>query len=174
MKPHTEPFIGAKFDNDIWGFYRRKIWQRYEYFFQRQSRSKTILYQNLLVCIHSYSSTHFILKNFLTRLKNFFSWNCIPTPFAGNIWQRHDYFFHKQFSLKTILFQNLLACIQSYSSTHFIWTSSLLDWKIFFVKWHTDTFWGQNLTTTWVLFSWTTQIKSSLCFKTTRMHTLLL
>ena len=33
MKLHTVPFIGAKFDNDIWDFYRRKIWRRHEYFF---------------------------------------------------------------------------------------------------------------------------------------------
>ena len=62
------------------------------------------------------------------------------------------------------LFQNLIGCINSYSSTHFIWTSSWLDLKTFFVKLLTDTFWGQKLTTTWVLFSWTNQIKKILLF----------
>ena len=60
VKLHTETFIGAIFDNDFCDFYRRKIWQRHEYFLYRQPRSITILFQNLLVCIHPYSSPQFI------------------------------------------------------------------------------------------------------------------
>ena len=45
---------------------------------------------------------------------------------------------------KHFLFQNLLGCIHSYSSPRFIWTSSRLDWKTFFVKLHTESFIGAN------------------------------
>ena len=41
---------------------------------------------------------------------------------------------------KFLLFQNLLGCKLSYSGPHSIWTSPWLDWKILFVKLHTDTF----------------------------------
>ena len=38
------------------------------------------------------------------------------------------------------LFWNPLGCIQFYSSLHFTWASSWLDWKTLFVKQHTDTY----------------------------------
>ena len=48
-------------------------------------------------------------------------------------WQRHEYFFVNNPDKKLRLFQYLLGSVHSYSSHHFIWTSSWIDWKKNFV-----------------------------------------
>ena len=40
---------------------------------------------------------------------------------------------------KSLLLQNLLGCLRSYSSPHSIWTRPRLHWKTLFMKLHTDT-----------------------------------
>ena len=74
-------------------------------------------------------------------------------------------FFRSHPDQEFILFQNLIEWVHSFSNPHFIWTSSWLDWKTLFVILHTDNFWAQKLTTTWVFLSWATQIKKILLFQ---------
>ena len=121
--------------------------------FHRQPRSKTILFQNLLVCIHSYSSPHSIWKSPWLDWKTPFV-KLHTEPFIGahfdndlwdyyrrKIWQQHEYFFHRHPRSKILsVFENLLVCIHSYSGPHSIWRGPWLDWKFLFVKLHTETF----------------------------------
>ena len=156
VKLHTEPFIGANCDNDIRDFYRRKIWQRHEYFFYRQPRSKTILFQNILKCIQYYSSPHSIWTcpylDWKVLLVKLHTEPFIGTKFDNDlwdyysrkIWQRNEYFLHRHPRSKFFLFQSLLVCIHSYSSSHSIWTGFSHDWKTLFVKLHTEPFIGAN------------------------------
>ena len=80
-----------------------------------------------------------------------FLWNCIPTLFwAQSLTTTWILYFVNKPDQKFLLFQNLIRLAHSYSSPHFIWTSSWLDWKVLFMILHTDNFWTQKLTTTWV------------------------
>ena len=53
---------------------------------------------------------------------------------------------------KFILFQFLIRSVHSYTSPLFNWTRSWLYWRTLFVILHTDNFWAQSLTTSWILF----------------------
>ena len=50
------------------------------------------------------------------------------------------------------MFQFLIKSVHSYTSPLFNWTSSWLYWRTLFVILHTDNFWAQSLTTSWILF----------------------
>ena len=134
-------------------FYGRKIWQRHEYYFLRQPRSKNPFFHNLLVRIHSYFSPQSIWTSPWLYWKTLFVKLHTEIFIGAKFDNDMSTFFVDNPDQKLILFQILLVYMHSYSSTYFIWTGSWLDRKTLFVKLHTDTFWGQNLTTTWVLFS---------------------
>ena len=133
---HTETFICAKFDNDM------------STFFVDNPDQKHFLFHNLLVCIQSYSSPHSVWTSLWLDWKTLFVKLHTETFIGAKIDNDMSTFFVDNTDQKLLLFQNLLGCIHSYASTHLIWTSSWLDRKTLFVKLHTDTIWGQNLTTT--------------------------
>ena len=182
---HTETFIRAKFDNDIradnpdqkiflfqkllggehsnssphfiwtnswldWKilfvklhtetFFERKIWQRHENFFRSQPRSKILSDSKLLVSIHSYSSPHFVWTSSWLDWKLLFLKLHTDTFLSAKFDNDMSTVFVDNPDQKFLLFQKLLGCIHSYSSPHFIWTNSWLDWRILFVKLHTETF----------------------------------
>ena len=140
MKLHTDTFLSAKFDNDM------------RTFFVANPDQKFLLIQNLLLSIHSYSSPHFIWTNSWLDWRILFVKLHTETFISANFDNDMSTFFVDNHDQTIFLFQNLPVCIHSYASAHFIWTSSWLDWKTVFVKLHRDTFWAQNLTTTWVHF----------------------
>ena len=146
-------------------FYGRKIWQRHEYYFLRQPRSKVLCVSKLLGCILYYSSPHFIWTSSWLDWRTLFVKLHTDTIWGQNLTTTWVLFFVENPHQRILLFRNLLVCIHSYSSIYFIWTGSWLDRKTHFVKLHADTFWGQNLTTTWVIFSWTTHIKNFFLFQ---------
>ena len=128
VKLHTETFIRAKFDNDM------------STFFVDNPDQTLFLFQNLPVCIHFYSSPHsiwtspwidwktlFVKLHSDTFLSAKFN-NDMSTVFVDNT--DHNFF----------LFQKLLGCKHSNSSPHFICTNSWLDWRILFVRLHSDIF----------------------------------
>ena len=107
-------------------------------FFEDTPEKKIFLFKNLTGCIHFPSSPHF---KSLARLKAFFVNLAYRDLYRRKVWQRHEYFFFVvNPDQKFLLFRKILGCIQPYSYTHFIWTSSWLDWKTLFAKLHTDTF----------------------------------
>ena len=141
VKLHTKTFLGAKFDNDMRTFFVDNLDQ------------KLIMFQIQLEYIHSYASPHSVWTRPWLDWKTLF----VKLPTETFIGAKFDKDIRNLFvdnpDKKFLLFQNILGCIHSYSSTHFNWTSSWLDRKTLFVKLHTDTLtlWGQNSTTTWVL-----------------------
>ena len=127
-KLHTETFIRAKFDNDMSTFLV-------------DNHDQTIfLFQNLLVCIHSYASAHFIWTNSWLDWRILFVKLHTETFISAKFDNDMSTFFVDNHDQTIFLFQNLLGSIHSYSSPHFVWTSSWLDWKSLFLKLHTDTF----------------------------------
>ena len=127
VKLHTENFIRAKSDNDM------------STFFVDNQDQTILLFQNLLFCIHSCSSPHFIWKSSWLDWKTLFVKLHTDTFFKRKIWQRHENFFVDN-QIKNSFWFKLLVSIHSYSSPHSVWTSSWLDWKSLFLKLHTDTF----------------------------------
>ena len=129
VKLHTEVFIGAKFDNDMSTIFLDNPDQKFFVF--QITRMHTLLLQ-----------PSFHLNKFLTRLKNTFRetayWHHLRAEFNNDI----STFFVDNSDQKLFLFQNLLVCMHSYSSTQLIWTSSWPDWRTLFVKLHTEIFIG--------------------------------
>ena len=121
-------------------FFERKIWQRHENFFRRQPRSKILSDSKLLVSIHSYSSPHFVWTSSWLDWKSLFLKLHTDTFLSAKFDNDMSTVFVDNPDQKFFLFQKLLGCIHSYSSPHFIWTNSWLDWRILFVKLHTETF----------------------------------
>ena len=134
----------------IWGQNLTLTWVT---FFVQNPQQRIILFHNLLVCIHSYFSPQSIWTSpwlyWKTLLVKLHTDIFIGAKFDNDM----STWFVDNPDQKLILFQILLVCMHYYSSTYLIWTGSWLDRKTLFVKLHTDTFWGQNLTTKWVLFS---------------------
>ena len=141
VKLHTETFLSAKFDYDMSTFFVLKPIQN------------LLLFQSQLECIHSYSSPHFIWT------KPWLDWKALlveltSDTFLSSIFDKDkSTFFVFKPDQNFFWFRNLLGCINCCSSPHYIWTHPWLDWNTLFLKLHTDTFWAQKLTTTWVLFS---------------------
>ena len=120
--------------------YARKVWQRHEYFFRRQPRSKIPSDSKLLVSINSYSSPHSVWTSSWLDWKSLFLKLHTDTFLSAKFDNDMSTVFVDNPDQKFFLFQKFLGCIQSYSSPHFNWTNSWLDWRILFVKLHTDTF----------------------------------
>ena len=120
--------------------YTRKVWQRHEYFFRRQPRSKIPSDSKLLVSINSYSSPPSVWTSSWLGWKSLFLKLQTDTFLSAKFDNDMSTVFVDNPDQKFFLFQKLLGCIHSYSSPHFIWTNSWLDWKIIFVKLHTETF----------------------------------
>ena len=119
--------------------FERKTWQWHEYFFRRSPRSITLfLFQPLLGCIHSYFSPHFIWTGPWLDWKTLFVKLHTDTPFSAKFDNDLSIFFADNPNQQLFLLQHLLACIHSYSSPHFTWTSPWLELKTLFVKRHTD------------------------------------
>ena len=89
-------------------------------FFYRQTRSKTILSQNLLVCIHSYSSPHSIWISLWFDWKTLFLKLHIETFIGDKIWQQHEYSFRRQPRSKIPCVSEPASCLHFYSSPHFL------------------------------------------------------
>ena len=111
MKLHTEPFIGAKFDNDLWKLLQAQNLATTWIFFYRQPRPKTIVFQNILVCIHYYSSPHSMSTSLWFDWKTLFVKLPIETFIGDKIWQRHEYSFRRQPRSK-------IPCVSEPTSMH--------------------------------------------------------
>ena len=127
VKLHTDTLLSAKFDNDMITFFIDK------------PDKKFLLFQHLLGCIHSYFSPHFVWTSPWLDWKTLFVKLHTDTLLSAKFDNDMSTFFVDNPDQKFLLFWNLLGCIHSYSSPHFIWTSPWLDWKTLFVKLHTDT-----------------------------------
>ena len=127
MKLHNDTLLSAKFDKDMSNF------------FAEHPDQKFLLIQNLLGCLHSYFSTHFIWTSPWLDLKTLFVKLHTETFIGANFDNNKSTFFADNPDQQIFLLQHLLACIHSYSGLHSIWTSPWLDWKTLFVKLHTDT-----------------------------------
>ena len=154
VKLHTETFIGAKFDRDI------------STLFVDNSDQKFLLFQNILGCIHSYSSTLFNWTSSWLDRKTLFVKLHTETFIGAKFDRDISTLFVDNSDQKFLLFHNLLVCIQSYSSPHSVWRTPWLDWKTLFVKLHTETFIGTKFDNDIGTFSWTTLIKNCFCFRT--------
>ena len=88
---------------------------------------KLRLFQYLLGSVHSYSSHHFIWTS------SWIDWKKIFVILSAKIDNDMSIFFVNNPDQKLRLFQYLLGSVHSYSSHHFIWTSSWIDWKKIFV-----------------------------------------
>ena len=126
VKLHTETFIGSKFDNDLSNF------------FSDNPDQQLLLLQHLLACTHSYSSPHFIWTSPWLELKTLFVKRHTDSLLSAKFDNVISTFFLDNPDQKFLLFQHLLACIHSYSSPYFIWTSPWLELETLFVKRHTD------------------------------------
>ena len=144
MKLHTDTLLSAKFDNDISSFFVDKPDQKF------------LRFNNLLECIHSQSSPHFIWTS------SWLDWRTLFVKLHANTFLSAKFdidmstFFVDKPEKKFLLFKNfknLLGYRHSHSSPHFIWTFPWLDWRTLFVELHTDIFLAQSLATTSVKFS---------------------
>ena len=130
VKLHTETFIGAKFDNDM------------STFLVDNPDQWVLLFQNLLGCIHSYSTPHSIWTSPWLDWKTLIMKLHTETFIGAKIDNDMSNIFVDNPDQKHLLLQNLLECIHFYSSPQSIWTGPCLDWKTLFVKLHTETFIG--------------------------------
>ena len=128
VKLHNETFFSAKFDNDMSTI-----------FIDNPDRN-ILLLQNLLECIHSYSSSHSIWTSFWLDWKSLFVKLHSEAFMSAKFDNDMSTFFHRPPWLKFFLLRNLPGCIHPYSSPHSIWTSYWLDWKTLFVELQTETF----------------------------------
>ena len=96
--------------------------------FHRQPRSKfpSVSEHNRLHTLVLLPPFH--LNKFLTRLRITF------------LEPDMSIFFVDKPHWEILLFQNLLGCMQSYSSPHSVRTSSRIDWKTHFLNMHTEIF----------------------------------
>ena len=127
MKLHTDTLLSVKFDNDM------------STSLVDNPDEKILLLQNLLGCLHSYSSPHSIWTSPWLDWKTLFVKLHTDTLLSAIFDNDMSTFFVDNPDQKFLLFQHLLGCILSYSSPHFIWTSPRLHWKTLFMKLHTDT-----------------------------------
>ena len=127
MKLHTDTLLSVKFDNDM------------STSLVDNPDEKILLLQNLLGCLHSYSSPHSIWKSPRLHWKTLFMKLHTHTLLSAKFDNDKSTFIVDNPDQNFLLFQHLLGCILSYSSPHFIWTSRRLHWKTFFMKLHTDT-----------------------------------
>ena len=127
MKLHTDTLLSVKFDNDM------------STSLVDNPDEKILLLQNLLGCLHSYSSPHSIWTSPWLDWKTLFVKLHTDTLLSAKFDNDMSTFFVDNADQKFLLFQHLLGCILSYSSPHFIWTSPRLHWKTLFMKLHTDT-----------------------------------
>ena len=128
VKLHTDTFFSAEFDNDISSFFVDKPDQKF------------LRFNNLLDCIHSHSSPYFIWTSHGLDWRTHFVKLHTDTFLSAKFDNDMSTLFVDDLNQKFLQFKNLLRCVHSYSSPHFIWTSSWLDWRTLFVKLHTDTF----------------------------------
>ena len=140
VKLHADTFLSAKFDNDM------------SEFFVDNPDQKFLLFQHLLGWVHSYSSPHFIWPSSWLYWRKFFVKLHADSFLSAKIANDISSFFVDNPDQNFLLFRNLIGCIHSHSSPHFIWTNPWLDWKHFSWNWTPTFFWAQNLTT-WVNFS---------------------
>ena len=144
--PHsiwTSPWLdwwNSSCETAIGHFFQRKVWQRHENFFCRQTRSKIPFSHNLPGWVHSYSSAQFIWTNSWLDWRTLFVKLHPDTFLCAKFENDTSEFFVDIPDKKFFLFQSLLRSLHSYTSPHFIWTSPWLDWWTLFVKLHTDTF----------------------------------
>ena len=125
---HTDTFLSAKFDNNISNF------------LLDNPEEKFFLFQCLFWSVHSYSSPRFIWKSSWVDWRTFFVKLHADTSLSAKFDNDISTFFVDKPDKKFLLFQNLLGCVHCYSSPHFFWTISWLDWRTRFVELHTDTF----------------------------------
>ena len=110
----------------------------------------------------------------LTTFKNIFRQTAYRNFFGSKFWQWQSSSFVFLFKPDQIffLFHNQLGYINSYTSPHFFWTISWLEWKTLFVKQHSDTFlsakFNDNMST---FFRWQTRSKIPSVSGPTRMRT---
>ena len=104
---------------------------------------KLLLFQNLIGCIHPYSSPHFVRTSSWLDWKTLFIKLRTDTFLSAKIGQRLEHFISVDNPDQILLlFQNLVGCFHSYSCPHINWTSSWLDWETHFLNRHTETFIG--------------------------------
>ena len=126
---HTDYFLRAKFT------------QRHKhFFFVDSSDQKFVLFQNLLGCVHCYSSPHFIWTNSWLDWRILFVKLHTDTVLSAKFDNDMSTLFVDDLDQKFLLFKNLLWFVHSYSSPPFNWTGSWLDGRTHFLKLHTDTF----------------------------------
>ena len=128
MKLHTDTFLSAKFDNDM------------RTFFVANPDQKFLLIQNLLLSIHSYSSPHSLWTSSWLDWQSLFVKLHTDTFLSAKLDNDMSTVFVDNPDRKYSLFQELLGCIHSYASPHFIWTNFWLDWRTLFVELQTETF----------------------------------
>ena len=125
---HTDIFLRAKFDNDI------------NTFFVDNPDQKFVLFQNLLGCVHSHSSPHFIWTSHGLDWRTHFLKLHTDTFLSAKFDNEMSTLFVDDLDQMFLLFKNLLRCVNFYSRPHLIWTSSWLHGRTNFVKLLTDTF----------------------------------
>ena len=111
-------------------------------FFEDKPDQKLPLFQNLPICIQSNSSPLLIWTSPWLDWKTLFVKLHTDTFLSAKCHNDISTFFLDNPDQKFCLFQNLLRCMHSHSSPHFIWTRIWLDWKTLFVKLHIETFIG--------------------------------
>ena len=126
MKLPTETLLGAKFDNDM------------STFLVDNPDQKFFLLQNLLGCLHSYSSPHSISTSPWLDWKTLFVKLHTETFIGAKFDNDISTFFADNPDQWFLLFQHLLGRIHSYSIPHFSWTGPRLHWITLFMKLHTD------------------------------------
>ena len=142
--------------NTIYRVFEREIWQRIEYFFCMNPRSKNFSLSdyNWAMALLPRSSIH--LNRSLTRLKSNLCWNTINRVFECETWQRIEYFFcirprSKIFSLSDC---NGAMTLLPRTSIHLNRSLTRLKSNL---CWNTvASVWARNLRTYRVLFSYTT------------------
>ena len=127
MKLQTDTLLSVKFDNDM------------STSLVDNPDEKILLLQNLLGCLHSYSSPHSIWTSPWLDWKTLFVKLHTDTLLSAKFDNNMSTFFVDNPDQKFFLFQHLLGCKLSYSSPHFFWTSPRLHWKTLFMKLLTDT-----------------------------------
>ena len=127
VKLHNDTLLSAKFDKDM------------STFFAEHPDQKFLLIQNLLGCLHSYFSTHFIWTSPWQDWKTLFVILRTETRLSAKFDKEMSTFFVDNPDQYFLLLQHLLGCIHTYFSHHFIWTGPWLDWITLFAKLHTDT-----------------------------------
>ena len=144
-------------------------------FFVDNADQKSPVFQNLLVCIHSYSSPQSIWTSRWLDWKTLFvklqTDNILSAKFDNDM----STFFPRQRRSKLPSVSEPSGCIHSYSSPQSIWTDRSLDWNPLFVKLHSDTFFRkiwQRHDYFFRFFCRQPRSKNSSVSEPTRMHTL--